>query len=322
MGPHTEGFAAEWRVIDLLTVEGDLISRCEFFDEADLDAALARFDELDRPAPLLENTATRTWARLADAFNRRDMAGLVALSSADGRYEDRRKGLREELEGPARQKAAHSALQTVPSGWRMEVEPIAIRGAHLSLTREYYRDTDDADQPIAVELLRVTQVGDDSLTHDTVILDPDDINAAFAELDNRYLAGEAADHAHTWSLVKHRYAALNRHELPSDRININDHRRIGMVEPGDPTALLRAGWDLTPDFSVHIEAVHRLGALGAVVTRVTNATSEEGFAAEWRAIDLWAVEGDLVTRCELFDEADLDAALVRFDELSVKSQPK
>ena len=128
---------------------------------------------------------------MADAFNRRDMAGLVALSSADGRYEDRRKGLREELEGPARQKAAHSALQTVPSGWRMEVEPIAIRGAHLSLTREYYRDTDDADQPIAVELLRVTQVGDDSLTHDTVILDPDDINAAFAELDNRYLAGEA-----------------------------------------------------------------------------------------------------------------------------------
>jgi hypothetical protein len=35
---------------DILTVEGDLISRCEIFNEADLDAALARFDELDRPA--------------------------------------------------------------------------------------------------------------------------------------------------------------------------------------------------------------------------------------------------------------------------------
>ncbi len=32
------------------TIEGDLISRCEMFDEADLDAALARFDELTRPA--------------------------------------------------------------------------------------------------------------------------------------------------------------------------------------------------------------------------------------------------------------------------------
>ena len=36
------------------TVEGNLISRFEFFDEADLDAALARFDELSRPARTLK----------------------------------------------------------------------------------------------------------------------------------------------------------------------------------------------------------------------------------------------------------------------------
>ena len=33
-------------MIELLTVEGDLMNRSELFDEADLDAALARFDEL------------------------------------------------------------------------------------------------------------------------------------------------------------------------------------------------------------------------------------------------------------------------------------
>ena len=33
--------------INIFTFEGDLISRCEVFDEADLDAALARFEELD-----------------------------------------------------------------------------------------------------------------------------------------------------------------------------------------------------------------------------------------------------------------------------------
>jgi hypothetical protein len=32
----------------MFTVEGDLISGVEVFEEADLDAALARFDELDR----------------------------------------------------------------------------------------------------------------------------------------------------------------------------------------------------------------------------------------------------------------------------------
>ena len=34
--------------IDVFTVEGDLINRVEVFDEADLDAALARFEELHR----------------------------------------------------------------------------------------------------------------------------------------------------------------------------------------------------------------------------------------------------------------------------------
>ena len=62
-GTSQEGFDAEWRTIDLVTVEGDLISRCEIFDEADLDAALARFEELHPPAPRLENAASRVERR-------------------------------------------------------------------------------------------------------------------------------------------------------------------------------------------------------------------------------------------------------------------
>ena len=59
------------------------------------------------------------------------------------------------------------------------------------------------------------------------MFDLDDIDAAFEELDARYLAGEAAAHAHTWSVIAGAYAALNRHELPAttpDWVNI-DHRR-------------------------------------------------------------------------------------------------
>ena len=62
-GTSQEGFDAEWRGINLLTVEGDLINRCEVFDEADLDAALARFDQLSRPAPRLENAASQVYER-------------------------------------------------------------------------------------------------------------------------------------------------------------------------------------------------------------------------------------------------------------------
>ena len=65
-----------------------------------------------------------------------------------------------------------------------------------------------------------------------VTFDPDDIDAAFAELDARYLAGEAAAHAHTWSVIAGAYAAFNRHELPPttpDSVYI-DHRPLATIE--------------------------------------------------------------------------------------------
>ena len=318
-GTSQEGFDAEWREVALLTIEGDAINRCELFDEADLDAALTKFDELSQPVPHLENTATRTWARLADAFNRRDVEGALALTAVHGRYEDRRKGLRDK--GTAR-----DVWQTVfdaPKGWRLEMEPVATRGSRLGLTRGRFRDTDYADRPITVEYLTVTGVSDDDLMHDTVIFDLDDIDAAFEELDARYLAGEAAAYSHTWSVIAQAYAALNRHELfatTPDWVNI-DHRRATAVEAGDLTAYMRAAWDDTPDIIISIEAVHRLGSLGAVFTQSGCGTSHEGFYAEWRGVGILTVEGNLINHCEWFDEADIDAALARFDELS-RSAPQ
>ena len=77
--------------VDLLTVEGDLINRCEIFDEADLDAALARFDELSRPAPRLENAASRVHERLNAYFAARDWAAITEILAADLVTEDRRR---------------------------------------------------------------------------------------------------------------------------------------------------------------------------------------------------------------------------------------
>src|SRR5262249_55838637 len=89
-------FDAQWRRNALYTVEGDLITHGELFDEAALDAALARFDEMDRPATMLENAATRAWARVVDAMNRQDVDGFLANAASGAHYEDRRKVLRHE----------------------------------------------------------------------------------------------------------------------------------------------------------------------------------------------------------------------------------
>ena len=64
-----------------------------------------------------------------------------------------------------------------------------------------------------------------------------------------------------------------------------------------------------------IVAVHRLTSFGALVTHVATGTTEQGFEGEWREITLSVVENDRISRSEMFDETDLDAALARFDEL-------
>ncbi|HYZ68086.1 MAG TPA: BTAD domain-containing putative transcriptional regulator [Mycobacterium sp.] len=316
-GTSREGFDAEWRMIQLITVDGDRISRCEIFDEADLDAALERFDELDRSAPRLENAATRTWLRLAEAFNRRDVGGLLALVALDGQLIDRRKGLGALHVGSERLDAAR-ALLDVPDSWRTNVEFVAIRGSRLALVHQTYRDSDDVEQPITIQLLTIVEVSEAGLVGDVVNLDIDNIDAAFEELDARYLAGEAAPHADTWSAVIGSYAALNRHEHPAttpDWVNTDNRRTIAFA-PGNMSVYIHASLDDAADFRVYVEAVYQLSDLGAVVTQAAYGTSQQGFDAEWRMINLLTFDGDLINRSEMFDETDIDTALARFDELS------
>ena len=79
-----------------------------------------------------------------------------------------------------------------------------------------------------------------------VVFDLDDFDAAIAELDARYLAGEAASHSHVWSIILEGYSAVNHQELPpmtSDFLTI-DHRRGPAFGPGEMIDYVRAGWGL------------------------------------------------------------------------------
>ena len=287
-GSSQEGFDAEWREVVLLTFEAGMVNHFEVFDETDLAAAVARFDELDRPASRLDNAATRIWARVADAFNRRDLEGFLALSTANLRYEDRRKGLRDEFDGSsAQRKAVLAMFEASPSSVQMTAEPIAIRGSRLSLNHVCYRDTEYDDRPITVEMLQIVEVSEAGLLHFSVSFDPDDIDAAFEELDARYFAGEAAAHAHTWSVMMQTCAAINTREIfptTADFVDI-DHRSVAAIGSGDLKAYIRAALN-DGVYNIYIEAAHRLGDLGAVVTLVSRGTSHEGFDGEWRMTDI------------------------------------
>ncbi|HEY3923974.1 MAG TPA: nuclear transport factor 2 family protein, partial [Acidothermaceae bacterium] len=316
-GTSQEGFDAEWRTIDLATYEGDKINRSELFDEADLDAALARFAELQPPARRLENAATQVAERLRANFAARDWTARAELLADDCSTDDRRRVVNAGNQHGRDADIANMRAIAAVGVANIALTPIATRGERLALSRARMSGRDQRPEAFYTETLTILEVNTNNRAAAQVVFDPDDIDAALAELDARYLAGEAAAHAHTWSTVTGAYASLNRHELlptTQDWVNV-DHHRLVRAESGHLTAYTVAAWNVSPDMTGYIEAVHRLSNFGTVVTLVVHGTSQEGFDAEWREVELLMFEGDRINRLEIFDEEDLDAALARFDEL-------
>ncbi|MDT7755814.1 MAG: hypothetical protein QOH27_1712, partial [Mycobacterium sp.] len=319
-GISQEGFDAEWRDINILTVEGETLSRSELFDESDIDAALERFDELSRPAPRLENAASQVAERFLDQFAARDFAAMAEILADDYSSDDRRRAVNAGVRhGRDAEIINMQAIEGSDVGFtNVTSTVIATRGARLTFIRARWSGRDQPPDAFNMDMLHIVEVGADERISASITFDLEDLDAAFEELDARYLAGEAAPYAHTWALIAGGLAAVNRHELPKlapDWANI-DHRRAIAFAPGDMTAYMHATWDEGPDGRAYIEAVHRLSGLGAIVTQVGHEISPQGFEAEWRMLNLLTLEGDRFNRSEIFDEADLDAALARFDELS------
>ena len=303
--------------IDLSTVAGDLINRSEMFDEADLDTALARFDELSRPAPRLENAASRAYEHFWSAFAARDWDVMAGMLTDEICTDDRRRvvnaGVRYGRDAEIANMRGNADLGTRSdvlhhcNPWRAScTESKPLLGSRPTARSVPLRG------PLVIE------IDTDERIVARVTFDPDENDAAFAELDARYLAGGAAAHAHTWSVIARESSRAQSARTPRDdtRLGDIDHRQVQALAPGDLRAYLSAAFDDSVDNHLYVESVHRLTDLGAVVTHVAKGTSREGFDAEWRQIDAVTIDGDLISRYEMFDETDLDAALARFDELS------
>jgi hypothetical protein len=317
-GISHEGFDAEWREVDLVTVEGDLVKRCELFDEADLDAALARFNELQPQAPpRLENGASQVAERFPAHMTAGEWDAVTELLAADVLVDDRRRGANAGIRH-GRQVAIDDMRAAVEVGFtHVTSTVIATRGERLALALVHASGRAQQPEAFQIDVLQVVEIDADGQTAAVVMFDHGDIDAAFEELDARYLVGEGAAYSGAWSAVAQVYTALNQGELltaTADFVDI-DHRRGAILAPGDLKEYLRATRDDSVAGRLYVVAVHRLTDLGAVVTHVTRATSREGFDAEWRITNVFTVDGDLINRGEFFDEADLDLALARFEEL-------
>ena len=197
-GVSREGFDAEWRGVDLLTVDGDMVNRCEAFDEADLDAAIARFEELSQPAPRLENAASQVFEQ-ASWRALRPATGTPWPRSWPTIFQRRSPGWWAPRINWARCRGRGFAGGRRPRLHAYDVSVIAIRGERLVLAR--VRISAATPRRFNDDALNVVEIDTDDRIAAVVVFDLDDFDAAIAELDARYLAGEAAAHAHTWSVV-------------------------------------------------------------------------------------------------------------------------
>ncbi|WP_444980225.1 hypothetical protein [Mycobacterium kiyosense] len=310
-GTSNQGLQTESRYVNLAMLDGEVCNRCEIFDESDLDLAIARFDQLSQPTPQLESAACQVYERFFRRFAARDWTALAQMYAEDICTDDRRQVVGS---GTLRGREANVAnMRAIAEAGTSDLtsSPIANRGTRITLTLLH-------SAMFQTDVLNLVEIDADERIKAVVVFDPDDVDAAFAELDARYRAGEAAPYLDTWSAINQGFAALNRRELfaaTPDWVNIN-HRKGASIAPGEMPALLDAAWRAPSELSYRIVAAPRLNERGAVITHLTRETSHEGFQAEWRVISVIIFEGELVSRCEVFDEKDLDAALARFDELS------
>ncbi len=144
----------------LFTVDGESFSRCEVFDEADLDAALARFDQLSRSAPHLENTASRVDKRFQACFAARDWDVMAEMLSGDFSIEDRRRVVNMgNLHGRDAELGVHA--YGVAGSENVKSTVVATRAQRLALSHYRFSGSDQTPDAFRIEMLVVVEIDAD-----------------------------------------------------------------------------------------------------------------------------------------------------------------
>lgn len=286
---------AEWAFHVLNAVDRGLVTRIELFDADDRAGALAAFEDVRRSARrprVAGNHATATLSRLQAACLGRDWVAAEHLYAQAALGHDRRAGIRTITEGP---EAAVAELRFgIEMGvTRYDATTIATRGDRLALTR-LWCGSDQSGSP-AVELLYLVETNSAGSIETTVAFDLEDLDAAFAELDARYAAGEAAPFAGTWTAIVDAYVRFN----------------AGGGTPPRP-AIELMGYEDVPGIEARVTAVHRLADGVALLTARASAPDTDA----WDSLVLLTPGGRGGAWIEAYDLADLDVALARFDELA------
>ncbi len=331
-----DGVVAEFRyyVLQQLHARDYKVVRIEVFPLDMLDQALARFDELgaqalptdDHPASApeeLDNACSLAVKNMVSLAARQDRAGLMALIAEDGVLDDRRQGLSWHVEGGSQ--VVDQVLIVYPEEVRSTTHTVGVRGERLSLCRLFVNLPNGYD----FEFLNVSEINEQGRLILGVQFDPDDLDAAFAELDGRFIAGEGAPYAEILRIGTAQRDALRTGDMRSyrslidDDVVLVDHRHASLGELHGAEAVLEAlgAFPIVRDLRPRAVAYHALTSDRILVEIAATGTSEHGGSVEVTHLRIQEIRNGRVSRIELFPLDALDAAVARFGELGLQAEP-
>jgi len=316
----------EWPHLRLCILGSDgRFTRIETFATDKAGDALARFDELAGASSpeRFANAASRTMERFERAWRERDWPGVVATFVPTHRMDDRRRLMRMQFSGEDFLANERMLFQETASQWQHDL--LATRGERLALLRMRFTAEAGGSGPMAVEMLDLVEVDSAGRRAVLVVFDLDDLEAAYAELDRRYVAGEGAPWAELIAQQRvvgrafgaGNLAALTR-LLPDDFTLVN-HQRFGGTGERRARAQVIANAHVMADLNlrgdVRLDHLPRISAAAAVAATTWYGTRDGG-AFETSQCVVCTHDGRQFHSWEIYDPDQLDRALARYEELS------
>jgi hypothetical protein len=224
---------------------------------------------------------------------------------------------------------ANARLLFATRAGRWHIEPLATRGERLALFRVRFSGEVRDGGTMADEHLAIVEHDAGGQAVAAVLFDLDAVEAAYAELDRRYDAGEASAFGHGAMTRAFRRAFAARDwdalakQLAPD-IVVHDHRPLGwetLRGPGAYVRALRSLVELAPDVRLRLDHVLAMSERGVLYAPTWHGTREGGAFEEPSLI---VAEVDALGRFCRFDQYGLDQverARARYDELGSAASP-
>ncbi|MEP6623683.1 MAG: hypothetical protein ABJC79_04525, partial [Acidimicrobiia bacterium] len=329
---EAEGFRTD--VLELVGVDasGAHVSLHDF-DEDDLTSAFAELDALhlvgegasdDLRKSRVGNEAWHVAMHFVDQLNARDFDAARRLVADDFTRLDRRHGVSAPTaDGPDAFLGAAQAWYDVGFD-EFVAEAVAVRGDTLVLQRLACRATDGRE----VSFLAVYEIDADRKLVGGVHFDDDDVVSAIDELDDRYLAGEGAEHAPVLIPCRRFREASRRGDFDAVQALLaadfafRDHRQLGFGAGGRDhyLAASRTRTEVGSDRGIVHRTVQVVGS--ALLMRLDEQTrSPAGNDDEWSAYLVLAVgPSGLITAAEWFADECFEDAQARLQELGAPAR--